>query len=129
MKEDYFANREFSFCLPGDIYLRFNSYDNQQEMRKAIISRLPVKIDIGAVYNIKPKDSKKAKILTFTPEERELVFDIDMSDYDDVRTCCSGTAICAKCWPFMIVAARILEAYLREDFGFKNLLWVKFIFG
>lgn len=89
-----------------------------------ICSRLPVKIDLGAVYNMKPKDSKKVKVLDFAAEERELVFDIDMTDYDDVRSCCQGTGICPKCWPFMIIAAHILEEYLRADFGFTNLLWV-----
>lgn len=87
-------------------------------------SRLPVKIDLGAVYNLKPRDSKKTKIFDFQAEERELVFDIDMTDYDDIRICCQGTGICPKCWPFMIVAAHILEAFLREDFGFTNILWV-----
>lgn len=124
VKTKYFENREFSFTLAGDIYIRFNSFDDLSEMRKAINSRLPLKIDIGAVYNSKPKNSKRASIHTFTPEERELVFDIDMTDYDDVRNCCSGAAICEKCWPFMVIAAKILYGYLSEDFGYKNLLWV-----
>jgi DNA primase small subunit len=43
---------------------------------------------LGAVYNIKPKDKKVFKPGAFKPLERELVFDIDMTDYDEIRTCC-----------------------------------------
>jgi len=120
--KNYMANREFSFTLDDDIYLRYLSFSNQEELESEMIKRCPHKIDLGAVYNARPSDHKK--LTNFTPQERELVFDIDLTDYDDVRNCCSGAKICGKCWRYMTVAVKILDAALREDFGFQNLLWV-----
>ena len=45
----------------------------------------PFKIDVGAIYNVKPKDHKSFKSGSFAAVEREVVFDIDMTDYDEVR--------------------------------------------
>ena len=42
--------------------------------------------------------------------ERELVFDVDLTDYDDVRTCGKGGHICNKCWPLMAVAIKVRSA-------------------
>ena len=43
----------------------------------------------------------------FVPVERELVFDIDLTDYDDVRTCGKEGHICTKCWPLMAIAVQV----------------------
>ena len=56
--------------------------------------------------------------------ERELVFDVDLTDYDDVRTCGSGGHICARCWPLMAAAVSVVDAALEKDFGFAHRLWV-----
>ena len=121
--DNYFARREFSFTLSGDVYIRYISFNDADELKQALLQKNPEKIDIGAVYNIPPKDNKR-EFTPFRAIERELVFDIDMTDYDDVRYCCSGAAICPKCWLFMVIAAKVLNRALTEDFGFKHIFWV-----
>lgn len=115
----YLARREFCFTLIGDIFTRFRSYTSEQELRAELVKCYPEKIDVGAIYNVRP--SQKATT-TIVPQERELIFDIDMSDYDKVRSCCKGKAICKHCWTWMSCAVNILADILREDFGFKYLM-------
>jgi len=120
--KNYLAHREFSFTLEGDIYLRYLTFTSQTEFETALKKKCPIKMDIGAVYNARASEHRR--MTNFTPVERELVFDIDLTDYDDVRNCCSGASICPKCWRYMTVAVQILNAALKEDFGFSNILWV-----
>jgi len=122
--DDYFSRREFSFTLEGDIYIRYLSFQDADDFHKVIVNRNPIKIDIGAVFNVPPKDSKKNDMIPFKALERELIFDIDLTDYDEIRNCCDGANICKKCWIFMIIAVKILERSLKNDFGFKHLLFV-----
>jgi DNA primase small subunit len=123
-----FKRREFSMTIepvPGEeIYIRYQSFATETELAAAVRKRRPVKIDIGAVFSSPPKDHKTLQKNSFGPEQRELVFDIDLTDYDEVRHCgCSGAAICPKCWALMTMAVKIMDAGLREDFGFQRVAW------
>ncbi|GMN31607.1 hypothetical protein TIFTF001_003326 [Ficus carica] len=125
--QSYFGRREFSFTLENDIYLRFQSFYSVSELENSIREKCPVKIDIGPVYSVDPA-KRRAYAQTgdnvFTPVERELIFDIDISDYDDVRYCCSGADVCLECWPLMTIAIKVIDTSLRDDFGFNHILWV-----
>ncbi|KAH8257614.1 hypothetical protein KR038_012098 [Drosophila bunnanda] len=122
-EDGIFCNREISFTLHDDIYLRYLCFESQAEFEKEICLKVPVKMDIGPVMHTRPKNIRTVPG-GLNPVQRELVFDIDMTDYDPVRTCCSEAEVCQKCWKFMVLAARVLDAGLREDFGFEHILWV-----
>ncbi|KAH0486977.1 MAG: uncharacterized protein KVP18_005075 [Porospora cf. gigantea A] len=124
-KESRLPRREFSLSLDGDIYVRWQCFKDSDAWRQKLVRCSPVaeKMDIGASYAISVAHKNDSPQL-FIPLERELVFDIDMDDYNDVRTCCQEKTVCAKCWVFLKVAMDILDTSLREDFGFKHILWV-----
>lgn len=139
------SHREFSFTLEGDLYTRYLSFDDLKSFSGRLLRDVPIKIDIGAIYNNRP-DKRSTDLIK--PVQHELVFDIDLSDYNDLRSCCTYSIIglnecfrdkkiCPKCWKFICVAVNILEltlrgtcffgtklAHLKEEFGFNNIFWV-----
>lgn len=119
-----FTMREFAYEYSSGAYQRYNSFQSLDEFKRSVISANPTRFEVGAVYAVNPKERKNLPKSAMKPLTKELVFDIDLTDYDEIRTCCSGTDICQKCWRFIQVASEILDASLREDFGFKHLIWV-----
>ncbi|KAI8631847.1 prim-pol domain-containing protein [Xylariaceae sp. FL1651] len=124
-----FGHREFALTILDaageEIYLRYQSYPTSDLIRKDIISKLPLRFEIGPVYTTNPRDRKTLRNQSsFKPIAKELCFDIDLTDYDDIRTCCDKANICTKCWQFMTMAIKVIDTALREDFGFKHIMWV-----
>ncbi|KAL8928528.1 MAG: hypothetical protein Q9208_001762 [Pyrenodesmia sp. 3 TL-2023] len=120
-----FAHREFAFTLRNDAYLRYQSFPSSDLLRKDIIRQNPSRFEIGPVYTANPRDRKTLrKSSAFRPLSKELVFDIDLTDYDDIRTCCDKANICHKCWCFITMAIKVVDVALRDDFGFEHIMWV-----
>lgn len=123
-----FGNREFAFTivtLAGDQYLRYMSYTTHDLLKKDILRLNPTRFEVGPVYTTNPRDRKTLrKASMFKPLSKEVVFDIDLDAYDDVRNCCTGANICEKCWSFATMAIKVVDVALREDFGFDHIMWV-----
>lgn len=124
----FFPRREFCFTLEGDVFVRYQSFKDVHEMKKAIRERVPAKIDIGPVFSADPSRRHAYSAGTsFVPMEREFVIDIDMTDYDDVRAGAASNNLAASSdddWAYMTAAIAVLDAALKSDLGFKHILWV-----
>jgi hypothetical protein len=103
--------REFSFTTGDDVYIRYLSYDDAKAFRKDLADKLPFKIDIGATYSAPPSEHKKFKV--FQPVQRELIFDIDLTDYDFLSVDANKLETCDACWPVMAVAVKVMDRVLR----------------
>lgn len=138
-----FGNREFALTLQNDAYLRYQSYatadlygtdSNARDIiiliswfssfRKDILKMNPSRFEIGPVYSTNPRDRKTLRGGQMKPVSKEFVFDIDLTDYDDIRTCCAKANICHKCWAFVTMSIKVIDTALREDFGFEHIMWV-----
>ncbi|KAL3233603.1 DNA primase small subunit [Nakaseomyces bracarensis] len=118
------VNREFAMAFRSGAYKRYNSYSDVGEFKQSIEKANPDRFEIGAVYNKPPKERDSVLKSEMVPLEKELVFDIDMDDYDTFRTCCSGAQVCHRCWRFITLAMEVINAALEEDFGYHNFVWV-----
>ncbi|KAI1007524.1 DNA primase small subunit [Podosphaera aphanis] len=120
-----FGHREFAFTLQNDAYLRYLSFPSSDLIRKDVLRLNPSRFEIGPIYSSNPRDRKAlANSSAFRPIAKELCFDIDLTDYDDIRTCCAKANICTRCWQFITMAIKVVDVALREDFGFNHILWV-----
>lgn len=74
--------REFAFTKRGGAVVRKLFFRTVKEWRAAVARMRPIRMDVGAVFREPQFDSEVVR--------RELVFDVDANDYDDVRTPATG---------------------------------------
>lgn len=127
---DYFNRREISYMVVSqdkkeEFCIRHDCYQGPQEFRKTVQRLNPIRIDVGPVCDIIPSKAKDNSIKRKPfAVEREFIIDIDMDDYDEIRTCCKGKKICESCWKYLTAAYEVLKGALETDFGFKHIMWI-----
>ncbi|NHJ04549.1 MAG: DNA primase catalytic subunit PriS [Candidatus Heimdallarchaeota archaeon] len=119
-----FYKREFAFLLEGNIFVRNISFKDTSELVRYLTTNPVRRSYVGAVYETPP--SKQNSIQKIKWVSREFCFDLDLNDYDLVRTCgCQGKEqYCSICWSLVQDSAAFLDKTLREDFGFRDIVWV-----
>jgi DNA primase small subunit len=45
-----FTHREFAFTLAGDVYIRYNSFQNVDEFKREVLRLNPSRFEIGPQY-------------------------------------------------------------------------------
>lgn len=50
-----FTHREFAFTLQGDVYLRYQSFQTAEDLKKQACSLNPTRFEIGPVYSAKAR--------------------------------------------------------------------------
>jgi DNA primase catalytic subunit len=91
-QNSYFSQREFSFTLLGtdksEIYLRYQSFADEQEFRKELLRLNPIKIDIGAVFSAKVSTSNLQTLL--------IMLHVLRRDYQTRSISTIGEGVCAR---------------------------------
>ena len=68
------------FILPPS----FNSFHSPEAWKESVKKSKPDRMEIGPVYSQEPRLKDGLHKDHFYPVSRELIFDIDMDDYDEV---------------------------------------------
>jgi len=128
IKLKHFNKREFGFTIfqkeeKTKRFIRNYSFEEPSNLKSFIIEKNAIGVYIGAIYD--PPPSPKNPITKNKWQGRELIFDLDLTDYDDIRECGKGKDhYCPKCWPLITKAAKFIDESLKKDFGFEEIIWV-----
>ena len=122
---DELCKREFA--IEGDYYKRYVVAKDATELKRLVSEFKGVtSFHIGPVYSDRVvRNSEKQQSW---PLRRELVFDIDLTDYDflDLKTAEGdiNLAACDESWPVCATAVFVLQWLLKDAFGFKEFMVV-----
>lgn len=115
---------EWAMELSNDVFIRYLQMKDADTLRKQLNTHGPLKVHIGPSYNMNPSLHDRVSDVHFQWTGHHLVFDVDVDDYPDRPCCKEKQKVCRQCWPLLAACIKIIDRGLREDFGFKQVLWV-----
>ncbi len=123
--KDIFKRRELVFKTSEDRFPRPHfKTGTYEEFQTLLISAVPERIENVSI-NTEPYYDRFLSGPGFQRLEKELVFDIDIDDFDKVRICCKNSSYCKICWTYLMgTSIRFLYLYLVHIYGFKKVCWV-----
>lgn len=112
--DEHCDKREFGFTpyRSDQFFWRRKNFFSARSWQDYICSVLPKKIDIGMVC------------IDGNEVLKELVFDIDLDDYDSIRNCCKNYEMCNDCLVFIQTSIYVLKYVLSRVFGLTKLMFV-----
>jgi DNA primase small subunit len=111
---------------------RWNSFKSASEFKNFLSAfyvlyprniSLPLgRLHLGAHYSAPcgQRSGDKKPVPVF----KEFVVDVDLSDYDNIRSCCEGKTACSKCWIFIRAAVCAIEMIMDSAFDYRRVLWI-----
>jgi DNA primase catalytic subunit len=117
------STREICFRKHDGGFLRFQNFHTADSFRTWVNKNSCSAVDIGAIYN---KEGIFHKEKNFKAGFRELVFDLDLTDYESAGLLITGCtnpldARYASGWRIAEFGARVVQRIIKEKFGFEHM--------
>ena len=124
---DELCKREFA--VEGDYYRRYVVARDADELKREVLAMRGLRsFHIGPVYNERVVRSAAQSHMHSWPVRRELVFDLDLTDYDFLALETPEGNVdadaCDKAWCVCAVGIFVLQWLLRNAFGFQEFVVV-----
>ncbi len=122
MRDQEAARRDISaqFLGNGNVYAQKEyARDTADALRQTLLERPPESLHMG---QMQPRDPR----MHGCAEAKELVLDVDCTDYTRFCDCDGHKRVCAYCWLHIEGAVLLLQHFLTRQLGLAehHLLWV-----
>lgn len=125
---EIFESRNFAFVLPNDkggepIMAMYKSFRTPVELQDAFREAPPLRVEIGSrgfepssmMPVVVKKLSSRGDTDPYAMHTKELVFDVDITEWDDLRDCsCIGAKnrdLCPRCGKALVFESELMETH------------------